>query len=312
MSEQRIRRVLFYLSLFIFIIGLPFILSFALGYKFNPRTFKFTKTGIIALKTQPQGAAVYLDKIPLNEKTPTTIHELLPGKYNLRIELQDYYSWGANVEVEAGKVTRLEKIILFPVRPNIKQLNRHGLLSFWLDQDKRSVYYISRDDSGVYKSDLEGESLEQIGSLPINLSPQVQWKFSPDRARLLLFDTRWIIILALDNTGPQSTLALEYTRGAISEIFWHSDSYHLVLVTNKNIEALEARPDAIPIVLVDLNKNNTSAFYDVNTDSLFFLDSQEAADGKAYDNIYKLEVGAKFDLLHNLGPAKDKWKKTQD
>jgi len=62
LNEQRIRAILFYLSVVIFLMGLPFILSFALGYNFDRRTFKFTKTGLLVLKTQPSGASVYLDE----------------------------------------------------------------------------------------------------------------------------------------------------------------------------------------------------------------------------------------------------------
>lgn len=38
LNEQKIRAILFYLSLIIFLAGLPFILSFALGYKFDAQT----------------------------------------------------------------------------------------------------------------------------------------------------------------------------------------------------------------------------------------------------------------------------------
>ncbi len=111
LHEQRIRAILFYLSVLIFLMGLPPILSSTLGYNFDKRTFKFTKAGLIVLKTQPQGASVYLDKKLLSFKTPATINELLPGKYELKFEMDKYYPWSGEVEVGAGKVTRLEKII---------------------------------------------------------------------------------------------------------------------------------------------------------------------------------------------------------
>ena len=44
---QRLRGILFYLGLLLFFTGLPFILSFALGYKFNAHALKFVKTGLI-------------------------------------------------------------------------------------------------------------------------------------------------------------------------------------------------------------------------------------------------------------------------
>ena len=108
-KEQEIRAVLFYLCVAVFFAGLPVILSFSLGYKFNPRTFKFTQTGIISLKTQPAAADVYLNGKPLDMKTPATINELLPGSYNVKVGLKGYYPWIYQANVEPRKVTRFEK-----------------------------------------------------------------------------------------------------------------------------------------------------------------------------------------------------------
>ena len=118
-SDQKIRAFLFYLSVAIFLLGLPLILSSTLGYKFDRRTFKFTKAGLIALKTQPAGASVFLDDRLLNLKTPANINELLPGRYHIELELEEHYPWSGYVDVEAGKVARVEKIILFPPCPGI-------------------------------------------------------------------------------------------------------------------------------------------------------------------------------------------------
>ena len=297
-GEQKIRSVLFYLSLFIFLIGLPFILSFALSYRFNPRTFKFAKTGLIALKTQPQGADIYLDGKLLNEKTPATINELLPGRYNIRLELERHYPWVGEVSVETGKVTRLEKIILFPLRPNITQLNIEKISSFLMDEEKERIYYIDQEDNIIYKSDLEGESFKEVGSLPqINPLPK-KWKVSPDKEKLLGFNLHQIAIIYLnlqnDSSAAGFPFVLEYSKHKIVDVFWHSDSYHLVLITDRNIAVLEANPQTIPLNLVNLNKENISTFYDEAKDTLYFLDSQKAADGKLYDNVYKLELSTKI------------------
>lgn len=91
LNEQKIRAILFYLSLLIFLAGLPFILSFALGYRFDARNLRFTKTGLIVLKTQPQGASIYLDGRLLSDKTPYTIVELIPAEYNIRTEISFRY-----------------------------------------------------------------------------------------------------------------------------------------------------------------------------------------------------------------------------
>ncbi len=295
-NEQRIRAFLFYLSLAIFLIGLPFLLSFALGYKFDRRTFKFTKTGLLVIKTQPPGASVYLDEKLLDLKTPATITELLPGRYRLRLELEKHYPWVNGINVETGRVARLEKIILFPLRPNIKQLNTERLSSFWIDEERSAIYYINPEDNGIYESDLEGQGSKRIADfLPLE-PPAIKWKLSPDRKKLLYFNVRQIGIVYLepqDNQYLPAPFVLDYSQDRIIDVFWHSDSYHFIMVGRKSIEVLEAERQGGPVALIKLNKRNTSCFYDIHADTLYFLDSQKAEDGNFYDNLYKLELNTR-------------------
>ena len=302
--EQKIRSVLFYLSVVIFLIGIPFILSSALGYKFDRHTFKFTKSGLIVLKTQPAGAGIYLDNKLLSEKTPATINELLPGRYHLSIELDRHYPWVGDVNVEAGKITRLDKIILFPRRPNIKQVNKERLSSFWIDEKRGVLYYLNQEDNSVYKSDLEGEHFQKIASLPEISPAPLKWKISDDRDRLLSFNVHKIVIANLGSPKESSPIeppfVLDFLGARIIDAFWHSDSYHIIVISDRRIDVLEAKPQAMPVTLVNLNKKNTSAFYDIQTDTLYFLDSERAPDGNIYDNLYKLELNVKTSALQDL------------
>jgi hypothetical protein len=285
-------------------VGLPFILSYALGYKFNPRTLKFTKTGLIFLKTQPQGASIYLNNRLLSDKTPITLHELLPGNYNTRVELENHYPWHGEVSVEAGKVTRLDKIILFPLRPNMKQLNKDKISGFWVDQGNGRIYYFNEEERVIYRSNLDGDDFEMIGTLPQMYGLPKEWKISLDKEKLMCFNQHQIAIVYLNSKGASSDteprIVLDYPNRTIIEVFWHSDSYHLVLVTDATIEVLEARYRAVPVVLVNLNKENIGAFYDDKKDALYFIDRQQAADGNFYDNVYELELSGKNFVFKDL------------
>jgi len=306
--EQKIRAGLFCLSVLIFFLGLPFILSFSLGYKFDRHTFKFTRTGLIVLKTQPQGADIYLDQMPLKEKTPHTINEILPGTYHLKIELEKHYPWLGEVKVEAGKVTRLEKIILFPLRPNVKQLNKERLSLFWVDEEKGAFYYINPENNSIYKSDLEGEHFEPIAEL-LEIKPApIKWRLSADREKLLYFNHHQIAVVSLASPNEPSlrepAFIIDYPKQKIVDAYWHSDSYYIILIGEGTIDVLEARPNALAVTLVNLNLNNTSTFYDMRSDTLYFLDTQKAADGKLYDNLYKLDLNIKTFPLQELLKSK--------
>jgi hypothetical protein len=299
-GEQKIRVFLFYLSVLFFFVTLPFILSFALGYKFDLRTFKFTKTGLIAIKSEPANADIYLQDKLLDEKTPASISELLPGQYNIRVELAKYYPWQGEISVHAGQVTRIENIILFPLRPLIKQLNKAKISLFWADFINHRLYYVDRQDNIIYTSDFDGERFEMTGVLPQSSAQLKGWKVSADREKLICFNLREVLIIPLLAGTDKAPIMLEHPNSRVLDIFWHSDSYHFILLTDKKIEVCEAKENAAPVTLVTLNKKNAPAFYDPDNDALYFLDSQAGSDGKLYDNVYKLELGRKKDSIQEL------------
>jgi len=293
------------LSVAVFFSGLPLILPSALGYKFNPHTFKFVKTGIISLKTEPPGADVYLNGRLLETKTPATINELLPGTYNLKIALKEHYPWILDVQVKPREVARFEKVILFPTRPNIKQLNQDQVSAFWIDKEGERVYYFNQEENILYKSNLDGEEFIQIGSLPPDFSAlPKELKISPDRQKMLLFNAHQICALAIKGQGELSyfkpPLILNFSNKQINDVFWRSDSYHLILVTNKDVEVLETEEKSQPVILVNLGKKNSGIAYDSDRDTLYFMDTQKGDDGISYSNAYKLELSNKENLLNDL------------
>lgn len=305
LNEQRIRGILFYLSVAVFFIGLPFILSYALGYKFDTRAVKFTQTGLISIKTQPQGAHVYLNSRLLPEKSPNTITELLPGYYNVRLELENYYPWSMQVEVYPRRVTRIEKVILFPKRSNIKQLNNENASSFYVDLDRKTIYYFNRRDNAVYESDLDGDRFVRLNFLPEAFRGMPRGlKFSLDKEKMMVFNRHQVCILYLSPKGRllhgHPPLVLSYHDRNIIQAFWHSDNYHLVLVTDKNISVLETNNNTNEVSLVNLNSAPSGLYYDTDRDSLYFSDYQMGTDGMVYENVYKLEFTEKVSMINNV------------
>ncbi len=302
--DQKIRGVLFYISCLVFFLGLPFILTYTMGYKFDRSTLKFTRTGLISLKSEPSGAGVYLDQDLLNEKTPCSINEVLPGTHHIELRLEGYYPYSSEVQVLPGKVSRMEKIILFPLRPDVQQLNKERISSFWVDAPRNLVYYINLEDSAVYRSDLDGEHFKLVANF-IALRPALKkWLFSPNRQKLLYFNSHQIGLINLQPEGealPQEAqFVINYPADSIQDIFWHGDNFHLIVAGEKKICIVEAKPQAEPFVLANLNKRNSSVFYDPQEDRLYFSDSQRAEDGKFYDNIYRLELKTKLYPFRDL------------
>ncbi|MDO8489369.1 MAG: PEGA domain-containing protein [Candidatus Omnitrophota bacterium] len=301
---QRIRGVLFYLSVFLFFAGLPFILSYALGYKFNNHTLKFTKTGLISVKTQPPGAKIYLNGRLISEKSPASMQELVPGVYKIGLELARYYPWKGEVDVEAGKVTQLDKIILFPLRPNLQQLNQERFSSFQVDAEKKLIYYLDAENKVVYRSNLDATNFEDVASLPDKFTPIIGWQVSEDKKKLFIFNRHHIGVVFFDNQGnygyQDSPAFLDYPQEKIINVFWYADNYHLIVLTDRHVQVIEARSQAEPVNLVELNKEGAEAFYDNKENELYFSDSQRSPDGSFYNNLYRLDLSPNFLFLGRL------------
>lgn len=299
--SQALRTVLFYISVAVFFLGLPAILSFALGYTFDPRTFTFTKGGLMLIKSQPAGASVTLDGELLRERTPVTLSELLPGDYKVELSLDGHYPYSGTVTVSAGKVSRLEKVILFPLRQDIEQLNKEQISSFLVDRPRSTVYHMDRENNRLYRSNLDGKQFEFVNEFKPLVPPAKRWELSPDRQSMLYFSAHSLAVL--DVRAPAERLpqdrsyVREFPSETLSEVFWYSDSYHLVLISNKRVMIVEAGAAAEPVTLVAVNKKNASGYYDPESDTLYFIDSEKAADGQWYDNLYKLELRKKLDMF---------------
>jgi len=304
LNFQKTRGILFYLSVFIFFIGLPFILSFALGYKFNQHSLKFVKTGLIFVKTQPAGAKIYLNGKLTSEKSPASMQELLPGTYKVTLELAQYYPWNGQVEVEAGRVSRVDKVIFFPVRPNLQQLNQEKFSSFRIDPEKKTIYYLDQEKKALYRSNLEANNFEDLVSLPDKFSQINGWEVSADQKKVFIFNYHQISVIffdpRLDDEYASSIVFLDYPQEKVVNVFWHSDSYHLVVLTNKHVQVIESRLNAAPVNLVELNKEGSAAFYDTKKDALYFSDSQRDLEGNFYNNLYKLELSTNLYSLEKL------------
>ena len=119
------RRILYTFFIIIFLIVTPWVCFYAAGYKLGPH-LQLQKTGSLVLKTEPDGAQIYLNgKIQRNFikklfnptqsyiTTPAKIKRLRPGEYEVKLVLSGYWPWQKKITIRPGKITLLENITLF-------------------------------------------------------------------------------------------------------------------------------------------------------------------------------------------------------
>ncbi len=112
-----IRRICWVLFVIIYLTTCPLLILYALGYVLKPGSEQgIVKTGLIAISTNPPGAAVYLGNRRYTKRTPTVLRNLLPGEYSIKLVLKHHQPWTRTVAVEAQRATALNHILLLPQR----------------------------------------------------------------------------------------------------------------------------------------------------------------------------------------------------
>ena len=113
--NKRTKNILFYSAIAAFLILSFVIILYAQGYKYSFSDNRFFKTGAVYLKVNTD-ADVYLDDQLLGNTSffgnSYRIEGLLPQKYTIRVQEDDYSTWQKLVTVEEGFVSEFSKILL--------------------------------------------------------------------------------------------------------------------------------------------------------------------------------------------------------
>lgn len=309
MKYQRIRKALFLASLALFFFLLPAILLFTFGFKVDWKNLHILKTGLIWINSSPEGAQVYLNGKFLDKKTPATIDELLPGRYHVSLVMEDFYPWQSDVDVWQGKVVSIPDIMLFLRLPELDKLNSEEADNFFIfNHDKNFLYYVIKDAKAIHKVNIDSGKLEAVFRADIFPAKIENLSLSSDKKKLICNDSHNIAIIYLSKETAENNFNL-YSQDNIRQVFWHSDSQHFIVVSDRDIKVYElfseSRGNAV--VITKLSDKNLPVYYDEQSDTLFFIDQQQAPNGKSYENIYKVVIGPKFSFpfLKGFKPNKN-------
>jgi hypothetical protein len=194
-----LRRIIFYSFCLIFFIISLIVIFYASGYQIDWRHF-FTplaiqKTGMIIIYSDPAGANIYLngqEQEPFTSllfekifpskkeaiKTPSKIKNLLPGSYDLHVELSGYWPWERRITINPGGITHVLDINLFKKNESTHLLNL-PLQSIYLSPNNKKIFLAA---SGLL-FDLKTEISEKISPENQTASSTAAW--STDSSQII-------------------------------------------------------------------------------------------------------------------------------
>lgn len=227
-------RFLVILSLILsFFVLAPLLILYSQGYHFylDPESnrIKITQTGGIAIKVNPNGASVFLNG-EFTERTSLLsssvyINNLKPQKYNIKVEMESYYPWEKNLNVEEKHVAEAKNILLIPRDLEFRNLTS-ATEDFWIISEKEIILkeYSPEEEWSLKIFDLENNlkshliSEKEISSKKPAL---LGLKYSSDLEEIILkidLKERMIFyIIDLKQSSPELT-PLDFLEIDIEEV----------------------------------------------------------------------------------------------
>jgi len=126
------------------------VILFAKGYRLNLPTQEIKKTGMLSVKSYPDGAKIILDG-KLTSVTNNALTSLSPGLHKVKITKEGYTSWEKEVRVFEELVTEVDALLI-SLTPKLEPLTNTGIRNPALSSDGTKIVYSDRNSShpGIY------------------------------------------------------------------------------------------------------------------------------------------------------------------
>ncbi len=109
---NRIRAIIFWSFLVLFLVAAPTVLLYTSGYRYSFKKGRVEQVGGLVLKTQPRDAAVILNGRTIPERAPINL-KLIPDEYHIEVTKEGYQPWVKTLPVKSRETTFIEDVVLW-------------------------------------------------------------------------------------------------------------------------------------------------------------------------------------------------------
>jgi len=138
------RRILYSFFVILFLVIAPPLVLYTAGYRYDFEYKRLVETGSLVVRSDPEDALIFLNGELLEERTPTIINTILPGKINLLIEKEGYLPWEKEIEIYPHTAAFEEDIKLYP-KTGPKSIVREKVAEYWWNYKQNKIAYITED-----------------------------------------------------------------------------------------------------------------------------------------------------------------------
>jgi dipeptidyl aminopeptidase/acylaminoacyl peptidase len=188
---------------------------------------KVTKTGILNLNSNPDGAAVFVNDRPNPTTSTNDKLDLTPGKYKIKIAKDGYHDWQKDFDIQREVVANANAT-LFPKAPTLQSISTLGIQSAFIDPTGTKLAFNIASNSarrnGIYVFDMTARafpvlagqsSATQIADDTVDIFSQAQLSWSPDGRQIMAsisatpdgLPTYYLLAVDRLNEAPQDITA---------------------------------------------------------------------------------------------------------
>jgi hypothetical protein len=206
-------RILIFILTLIVVGSLGYIVTlYARGYRFDLKTFRFSPNGILVIKSDPNGASVYING-DLKTATDATL-PLPPGIYDVEIRKEGFFSWQKRLTIEKEIVTSIATS-LFRSVPSLSPITFLGCSNPITSTDQSKIAFEVLPSSVPNEPDKAGLWILETLNLPLGFTRDprqitdgnligASWEFSPSGREILLTTKNGVFQLDTSTFTPQN------------------------------------------------------------------------------------------------------------
>lgn len=136
------------------------IIFYASGYRFNPKSKKIEKTGMLLIDYKEDGLKVFLDKKEITMQKSKGISltsssryvaNVLPGEYDMELQKQGKTPYDQHIIIQQELITQIGNLILLP--DNIKDgpFESNNFTQYQISPDNKKIVYQKEEGAlGIY------------------------------------------------------------------------------------------------------------------------------------------------------------------
>lgn len=153
---QKKRKILFLISVLIFLIAVPVFVEYARGLRFDFKNWQFVETGGLFFRIySPTETSIHLDNKFTKEMGSLSyfnsafIQNLIPKDYKIKISRDGFQNWEKTLEVESELVTEAHNIVLLPKDTKLSQIsdNNDTIKDFYVSLDGKNMAIIGQNNT---------------------------------------------------------------------------------------------------------------------------------------------------------------------